>query len=132
MPSMFPHSIQYNVVNPHNQEPTGFVLELIGMDDDEYVKATAESSKYLRSLGVKSADDLTMEHGMVIQKTVTARCIVGWTNTNKEILAIFKQLGFDDDVYSVDKAQALINHRGSSWIRAQIQKVVGEKESFFA
>jgi hypothetical protein len=130
--SMFPHSTNYEVLHPHTKEPTGFVLELIGMDDDEYLKATADSSKALRDLGVRSAEDLTVSHGMMIQKTITSRCIVGWTNANPEIKEILVKLGFDDDLYSVEKAQKLIEHPGSRWIRSQIQEVIAEKERFFA
>jgi hypothetical protein len=126
---LFPENIHLELLHPVDKTPTGLTLELVGTDNDVVYEAIVNVLKSLRLKGEKEISDFT--NALDTKIKIASTCIVGWTNTSEDWKQIFTKLGFADDVYSAEKALKLIAMPTASWIRAQIEAAVADKERFF-
>jgi hypothetical protein len=107
---LFPENIHLELLHPVTKEPTGLTLEL-------EKKGVSDDTDFIYSLDRKIK--------------IAAACVVGWKNTSEDWKQIFMKLGFTDDVYSAEKAVALLSMKTASWIRAQIDIALADSERFF-
>jgi len=139
--SLFPETTKHELTHPQDGSPTGLVLDILPADHDDVYQAGIEVVKSLRSKGALEAIDVAVSLENRIK--VAAACIVGWTissdqtkdeagNTKADYWNVtFKRLGFEDALFSTEKAVALLSMKTAGWVRQQIEAVLSEKERFF-
>jgi hypothetical protein len=127
--SLFADEITYELLHPITNEPTGFILSLIGVEHDDVYSASVKVMKAMSRKGETEPVDFATSLDLKIQ--VAAACIVGWTNTSEEFKKVFDKLGFSDDSYSTEKALKLVSMKTAGWMRTQIDKAISERQRFF-
>ncbi len=125
--NLFPETVKVELLHPIDQTPTGLTIELVGTDNDDVKFAFAKNAK---KVTIKDGEDPAAILEASIQ--VYATTIVGWTVTPaSDFNGVFTKLGFPDATFSREKAVALLSIKTAGWVRQQLDKAMGDRESFF-
>jgi hypothetical protein len=128
--SLFSENAKHELVHPVSGEPTGLVLELVSIDDDNMFSAKVAAAKSLRDRKIDDAVDVFVDLDTKIN--VCAAAVVGWEVKSELWRQTFKSVfQFEDESFSKEKVLAVLKHSKSAWIRNQIDAVLAKKDLFF-